>query len=81
MGRGQASGSRTKKVESLAQATAPTSSTASASRRVNFIARHLQVRQYQGAKDEPEAISDNNLFLLEKVTWTRMGHHGKPSEP
>ena len=27
-----------------------------------------------------EAPSDNNQFLLEKVTWTRMGRHGKPSE-
>ena len=27
-----------------------------------------------------EATSDNNQFYLEKVTWTLMGHHGKPSE-
>ena len=27
-----------------------------------------------------EAPSDNNPFLLEKVTWTLMGHHGKTSD-
>ena len=27
-----------------------------------------------------ETPSDNNSFLLEKVTWTRMGRHGKTSD-
>ena len=27
-----------------------------------------------------KAPSDNNQFLLEKVTWTRMGRHGKTSD-
>ena len=25
-----------------------------------------------------KALADNNLFVLETVTWTLMGRHGKP---
>ena len=27
-----------------------------------------------------KALADNNLFVLETVTWTLMGRHGKPSD-